>query len=247
MDAVSHWRKVHRVAPWLIETASRCPERRTLPVAPPRGRRHPGDGLFIQSGACRLGLPSRWRSTRFIGRHRSLQGLPLRRASPRDDRQHDACSTSPKVTARLRLPPLLPCVRACPRTSTRWARSCACAASRSLTRDRGPRQRRASRGRLRDPHPRQGPTPRGRAPAPAPPAATPGSATFTREPPGSCSSRCPWSCGVCGAELRLQTAIFGHRLPQTDLRAVRAIYDTVKSRPERYELNLHVSAPEDEQ
>jgi succinate dehydrogenase / fumarate reductase iron-sulfur subunit len=52
--------------------------------------------------------------------------------------------------------------------------------------------------------------------------------------------------GLWRRKLGLRTAIFGHRLPPSDLRAVRAIYDTVESRPERVELNLHVSAPEEE-
>jgi succinate dehydrogenase / fumarate reductase iron-sulfur subunit len=40
-------------------------------------------------------------------------------------------------------------------------------------------------------------------------------------------------------------AIFGHRIPSRDLKAVQAIYDTVESKPRRYELNLYISGYED--
>ena len=36
-------------------------------------------------------------------------------------------------------------------------------------------------------------------------------------------------------------AIFGHKIPKQDLDAVKAIYDKVESRPQRYELNLYVT------
>jgi succinate dehydrogenase / fumarate reductase iron-sulfur subunit len=42
-------------------------------------------------------------------------------------------------------------------------------------------------------------------------------------------------------------AMFGHRIPKSDLKAVQAIYDTVESKDRRYELNLYISGYEDEE
>jgi succinate dehydrogenase / fumarate reductase iron-sulfur subunit len=41
-------------------------------------------------------------------------------------------------------------------------------------------------------------------------------------------------------------AIFGHKLPQSDLNAVQKVYSKVEGRPERIELNLYVSGYEDD-
>ncbi len=41
-------------------------------------------------------------------------------------------------------------------------------------------------------------------------------------------------------------AIFGHRIPSADLKAVRAIYDKVESKDRRYELNLYITGYEDD-
>jgi succinate dehydrogenase / fumarate reductase iron-sulfur subunit len=40
--------------------------------------------------------------------------------------------------------------------------------------------------------------------------------------------------------------MFGHRIPQADLKAVQAIYDKVESKDRRYELNLYISGYEDD-
>jgi succinate dehydrogenase / fumarate reductase iron-sulfur subunit len=42
-------------------------------------------------------------------------------------------------------------------------------------------------------------------------------------------------------------AIFGHRIPKPDLKAVQAIYEKVESKDRRYELNLYISGYEDEE
>jgi hypothetical protein len=41
-------------------------------------------------------------------------------------------------------------------------------------------------------------------------------------------------------------AIFGHRIPKQDLAAVRAIYDKVEGREQRYELNLFITGYDEE-
>ena len=51
--------------------------------------------------------------------------------------------------------------------------------------------------------------------------------------------------GLLRGKVNPKIAIFGHKIPKQDLKAVQAIYDKVEGRPERYELNLYVSG-EDE-
>jgi hypothetical protein len=51
---------------------------------------------------------------------------------------------------------------------------------------------------------------------------------------------------VLRGKLNPKIAIFGHKIPQRDLKAVQAIYDKVESRPERYELNLYTSGEDEE-
>lgn len=41
-------------------------------------------------------------------------------------------------------------------------------------------------------------------------------------------------------------AMFGHRIPKSDLKAVQAIYEKVEGKPRRYELNLYISGYEDD-
>jgi succinate dehydrogenase / fumarate reductase iron-sulfur subunit len=41
-------------------------------------------------------------------------------------------------------------------------------------------------------------------------------------------------------------AIFGHKIPSADLKAVQSIYDRVESRDERYELNLYITGTDKE-
>jgi succinate dehydrogenase / fumarate reductase iron-sulfur subunit len=41
-------------------------------------------------------------------------------------------------------------------------------------------------------------------------------------------------------------AIFGHRIPKEDLKAVRSIYDRVEGREQRYELNLYIAGSDEE-
>jgi succinate dehydrogenase / fumarate reductase, iron-sulfur subunit len=47
--------------------------------------------------------------------------------------------------------------------------------------------------------------------------------------------------GVLKGKVNPKIAIFGHKIPAADLKNVQRIYDTVESRPERYELNLYIS------
>jgi succinate dehydrogenase / fumarate reductase iron-sulfur subunit len=51
--------------------------------------------------------------------------------------------------------------------------------------------------------------------------------------------------GVLRGKFNPKIALFGHKIPKADLKAVQAIYDKVEGRDERYELNLYI-AGEDE-
>jgi succinate dehydrogenase / fumarate reductase iron-sulfur subunit len=51
--------------------------------------------------------------------------------------------------------------------------------------------------------------------------------------------------GLLRGKLNPKIAIFGHKIPAADLKAVQAIYEKIEGRQERYELNLYVSG-EDE-
>ncbi len=52
--------------------------------------------------------------------------------------------------------------------------------------------------------------------------------------------------GVIRGKVSPKIALVGHKLPKTDLGALKSIYSTVEGRPERVELNLYVSGYEDE-
>ncbi len=53
--------------------------------------------------------------------------------------------------------------------------------------------------------------------------------------------------GVLRGKVSLKTAMFGHKLRPNDLNAVKRIFKTVESRPQRNELNLYVSGNEDDE
>jgi succinate dehydrogenase / fumarate reductase iron-sulfur subunit len=46
--------------------------------------------------------------------------------------------------------------------------------------------------------------------------------------------------GLMRGKVNPKIAIFGHKIPSPDLKAVQAIYDKVEGRSERYELNLYI-------
>jgi succinate dehydrogenase / fumarate reductase, iron-sulfur subunit len=52
--------------------------------------------------------------------------------------------------------------------------------------------------------------------------------------------------GMLRGKMSPKLAIFGHKIPKQDLNAVKAIYNKVESRPERYELNLYVSGEDED-
>jgi succinate dehydrogenase iron-sulfur subunit len=51
--------------------------------------------------------------------------------------------------------------------------------------------------------------------------------------------------GVLRRKVSPRLALFGHKIPKPDLKAVKQVYDTVESRPQRNELNLYVTGYED--
>jgi len=53
--------------------------------------------------------------------------------------------------------------------------------------------------------------------------------------------------GIMRGKLNPKIAIFGHKIPKRDLASVRAIYDKIEGRSERYELNLYISGHDDDE
>jgi succinate dehydrogenase / fumarate reductase iron-sulfur subunit len=51
---------------------------------------------------------------------------------------------------------------------------------------------------------------------------------------------------IVRGKMSLKLIAFGHKIPSADLKAVQRIYQTVESRPERYELNLYVSGEDED-
>ncbi len=52
---------------------------------------------------------------------------------------------------------------------------------------------------------------------------------------------------ILRGKMGIKQAMLGHKLAKPDLNAVQRIYQTVESRPERYELNLYISGEDEEQ
>jgi succinate dehydrogenase / fumarate reductase, iron-sulfur subunit len=52
--------------------------------------------------------------------------------------------------------------------------------------------------------------------------------------------------GLMRGKMSPKLALFGHRVPKADLKAVQAIYEKVESKDRRYELNLYISGYEDD-
>jgi succinate dehydrogenase / fumarate reductase, iron-sulfur subunit len=51
---------------------------------------------------------------------------------------------------------------------------------------------------------------------------------------------------ILRGKMSIRQIVLGHKLPAADLKAVQRIYQTVESRPERYELNLYVAGEDEE-
>jgi hypothetical protein len=46
--------------------------------------------------------------------------------------------------------------------------------------------------------------------------------------------------------MSIKIALFGHKIPKDDLKAVKGIYEKVEGKPQRYELNLYVSGEDED-
>jgi succinate dehydrogenase / fumarate reductase iron-sulfur subunit len=51
---------------------------------------------------------------------------------------------------------------------------------------------------------------------------------------------------ILKGKMSIKQAMLGHKLAKSDLKAVQRIYQTVESRPERYELNLYISGADED-
>ena len=240
MDAV-HWRKVRRVTPWLINREP-IPEREYL-VAPAAMADVTQAMACIQCGACVSDCLSMEVDPGFIG-PAALSKAYRFVGDPRDDQQHERLfDLAEDPHGIYDCTHCFKCVQACPKDVNPMGqimrlRRIAISDQGIVDHNNGERHEAAfvtlihDKGLLHE--------------AELLPRSYGGNSWFGKFHPRAArellESLPVVLRGLWRRKLRLQTAIFGHRLPQTDLRAVRAIYDTVESRPERYELNLHVGA-----
>ena len=222
MDAV-HWKKIQRVTPWLLAKQP-VPEREYLVAARGDGRRHADDGLHPVR-RLRLGLPGDGgRPAASSARRRSPRptaSSATRATTEHFERLNDLAAGPARAssTARTASSASTPA----PRTSTRWARSCACGGSPTrdhhiVDQNNGERHE----ARVRRAHPRQRPAARGRAAA-ALLRRQLGSANSRRLPARSCSARCR---SIIKALLRgkitpTSALLQPHKIAKQDLKACR--------------------------
>ena len=235
MDAV-HWKKVQRVTPWLLAQAARA-RARVPRAAREHGRRDPDDGVHPVR-RLRVGLPGDGGRP---GLHRpggAGQGLPLRRRPARLRSSASACCDLAEDPQGIYdCTHCFKCVEACPKDVNPMGqimRLRRIAGVRPA--HRRPQQRRAPRGRRSRRWCATTDCCTRRSCCRAPTAGTRGSANSTRAAGQGAAQLA--AAGDQGAAARGRSspklALFGHKIPKPDLKAVQAIYETVEERPERY-------------
>ncbi len=243
MDAV-HWRKIRRVTPWLINREP-IPEREYL-VAPAAMADVTQAMACIQCGACVSDCLAMEVDPGFVGPAALAKAYRFV-GDPRDDQQHARLfDLAEDPHGIYDCTHCFKCVQACPKDVDPMGqimrlRRIAISDQRIVDHNNGQRHEAAfasliyDKGLLHE--------------AELLPRSYGGNSWFAKFHPRAArellDSLPVVLRGLWRRKLRLRTAIFGERLPSTDRRAVRAIYDTVESRPERYELNLHVEPPEE--
>ena len=245
MDAV-HWKKVRRVTPWLIN--KRPPARARVHRAERvDGRRHPDDGLHPVR-RLRVATAWRWRWTPASSGRRRWPRPTASSATRATKSSASACATSPKTPrASMTAPTASSAWRPAPRASTRWARSCACGVSPGSDQHIvDQQQRRAPRGDGRTLIRDYGLLHE----AEMLPRSYGGNSWFGKFHPAAGKellSSLPVAIrGMLKRKMRTKIALFGHKIPAQDLKAVKRIYEKVESAPERYELNLYITGEDED-
>jgi succinate dehydrogenase / fumarate reductase, iron-sulfur subunit len=244
MDAV-HWRKIHRVTPWLINREP-IPEREYL-VAPDAMADVTQAMACIQCGACVSDCLSMEVDPGFIGPAALAKAYRFV-GDPRDDQQRERLfDLAEDPHGIYDCTHCFKCVDACPKGVNPLGqivrlRRIAVSDQGIVDQNNGQRHEAAFATLIRD---------KGLLhEAELLPRSYGGNSWFGKFHPRAAAqllSSLPVVLrGLRRRKLRLRTAIFGHRLASGDLRAVRSIYDTVESRPERNELGQHVGDEEEQ-
>jgi succinate dehydrogenase iron-sulfur subunit len=246
MDAV-HWKKVQRVTPWLI---ARQPTPEREHIVPKEAMVDVTQTMAcIQCGACVSDCLAMEVDPGFVGPAALAKAYRFV-GDPRDDRQRERLYDLAQDPQGLYdCTHCFKCVEACPKDVNPMGqimrlRRIAGADQHIVDRNNGERHEQAVTALVRDYgllHE-----------AEMVPRSYGGNSWFAKFHPAAgkelLSSLSTVVKGVLRRKVNVRIAMFGHKIPSTDLKAVQAIYDKVESRPQRYELNLYVSGvDEDEQ
>jgi succinate dehydrogenase iron-sulfur subunit len=245
MDAV-HWKKIQRVTPWLIAKQP-TPEREH--IVPKEAMVDVTQTMAcIQCGACVSDCLAMEVDPGFVGPAALAKAYRFV-GDPRDDRQRERLFDLAQDPQGLYdCTHCFKCVEACPKDVNPMGqimrlRRISGTDQHIVDRNNGERHEQAVTALVRDYgllHE-----------AEMVPRSYGGNSWFAKFHPAAgkelLSSLSTVLKGVLRRKVNVRIAMFGHKIPSRDLKAVQAIYDKVESRPQRYELNLYVSGVDEEE
>jgi succinate dehydrogenase / fumarate reductase, iron-sulfur subunit len=245
MDAV-HWKKIQRVTPWLLAKQP-VPEREYV-VAKDAMVDVTQSMACIQCGACVSDCLAMEVDPGFIGPAALAKAYRFV-ADPRDDRQRERLvDLSEDPQGIFDCTHCFKCVEACPKDVNPMGqimrlRRIATSDQRIVDANNGERHEAALTTLVRDYgllHE-----------AEMLPRSYGGNSWFGKFHPAAgkelLASLPSVLKGIMRRKVGIKQAALGHKIPPADLKAVKRIYQTVESRPERYELNLYISGEDEDQ
>jgi succinate dehydrogenase / fumarate reductase iron-sulfur subunit len=245
MDAV-HWKKIQRVTPWLLAKQP-VPEREYV-VAKDAMVDVTQSMACIQCGACVSDCLAMEVDPGFIGPAALAKAYRFV-GDPRDDRQRERLvDLSEDPQGIFDCTHCFKCVEACPKDVNPMGqimrlRRIAISDQHIVDANNGERHEAALTTLVRDYgllHE-----------AELPPRSYGGNSWFGKFHPAAGKellSLLPTAIkAVTRGKIGIKLALFGHKIPPADLKAVKRIYQTVESRPERYELNLYISGEDEDE
>jgi succinate dehydrogenase / fumarate reductase iron-sulfur subunit len=244
MDAV-HWKKIQRVTPWLIAKEP-TPEREYV-VSKEAMVDVTQSMACIQCGACVSDCLAMEVDPGFIGPAALAKAYRFV-GDPRDDRQRERLlDLSEDPQGIFDCTHCFKCVEACPKDVNPMGqimrlRRIATSDQHIVDANNGERHEAALTTLVRDYgllHE-----------AEMPPRSYGGNSWFAKFHPAAgkeLMSLLPIGIkAILRGKMGIKQAMLGHKLAKPDLNAVQRIYQTVESRPERYELNLYISGEDEE-
>jgi succinate dehydrogenase iron-sulfur subunit len=244
MDAV-HWKKIQRVTPWLLAKQP-VPEREYV-VAKDAMVDVTQSMACIQCGACVSDCLAMEVDPGFIGPAALAKAYRFV-GDPRDERQRERLvDLSEDPQGIFDCTHCFKCVEACPKDVNPMGqimrlRRIAIADQHLVDANNGERHEAAMTGLVRDYGLNHE--------AELLPRSYGGNSWFGKFHPAAGKemlASLPMALkAIARGKMGLKLIALGHKLPKTDLQAVQRIYQTVESRPERYELNLYVSGEDED-